>query len=91
MSKPRRRAPVPARRPATPDAHGQAALLLVESLIHTLAARSIVPLADAIETVTVAIDARIDIVVDRGDADDTADRAVSLLAAIRSSLAIDAR
>lgn len=65
--------------------------MLVESLIHTLAARSIVPLADAIETVTVAIDARIDIVVDRGDADDTADRAVSLLAAIRSSLAIDAR
>lgn len=92
MTKPKRRAPVPSRRPAEPDAHGQAALLLVESLLHTLVARSIVTLADATDVVTGAIDARIEITADRGDSDgdDATDRALSLLSAIRSSLTADA-
>lgn len=41
----------------TPDRHGQAALLLVESLIHSLIARAALTVEEAIETIEVATDA----------------------------------
>lgn len=37
-----------------PDAHGQAEMLLVESLIHGLIARSVISVADAVEIVEIA-------------------------------------
>lgn len=37
-----------------PEPHGRAALLLVESLIHTLASRSVISVAEAIEVIEVA-------------------------------------
>lgn len=39
------------------DAQGEAALLLVESLIHTLIERSVISVDDAVEIVGVAVDA----------------------------------
>ena len=39
---------------AMPDPHGQAALLLVESLIHGLLASSVISIGDAIEIVETA-------------------------------------
>lgn len=74
-----------------PAAHGQAALLLVESLIHILIARSVIGREDAIELVTVAIDVTTEISVDRGDSDETFERSIAPLSAIRQSLCIDSR
>lgn len=51
--------PVPA-----PEPHGQAALILVESLIHQLIEKSILTPGDAIDIVGSAIDVQTDIVAD---------------------------
>lgn len=50
-----------------PDAHGQAALLLVESLIHGLLARRLITVADAVEIVDVAAEVKVDVAGDLGD------------------------
>jgi hypothetical protein len=42
-----------------PDPHGQAALLLVESLIHGLIGRRVLSVQDAVDIVEVALDAQI--------------------------------
>lgn len=39
-----------------PDAHGLAALLLAESIVHGLLARSIITVADAVEIVETAVE-----------------------------------
>lgn len=75
--------------PEIPDAYGQAAMLLVESLIHALIGRSVIGVQEAIELVTIAIDAKMEIASDRGENDDAADRALALLTAIRHSLSHD--
>jgi hypothetical protein len=72
-----------------PDAHGQAAMLLIESLIHGLIARSVIQVEDAIDVVTVAIDVKMEIAADRGDTQDTIDKPLGLLLAIRESLGTD--
>jgi len=70
-----------------PEACGRAALLLVESLMHVLIDRGVVDLEDAFEAVGVAIDAAID------GADEPlhlpSPTSLTLLAAIRDSLAVD--
>jgi hypothetical protein len=82
--------PQPVTHPGDPDAHGQAALLLVESLIHELVARSVISVDNAANIVTVAMDAKIEIAADLGVSDDTKDRSLGLLASVHNSLAIDA-
>jgi hypothetical protein len=77
----------PSRKPDDPDAFGQAAMLLVESLIHGLVARNALSIEEAIEVVTVAMDAKVEIAADLGESDDTKDRSLALLSAIRTSLA----
>ena len=47
--------------PLLPDPHGQAALLLVESLIHVLMERSVISISDAIEIVETADDVQVDV------------------------------
>lgn len=81
--------PRPASRFDEPDAHGQAAMLLVESLIHTLVARSVINLEDAIEIITVALDANTEIAVDLGNVDDATDKSAALLSRILQSLSND--
>ncbi len=49
----------------SPDAHGLAALLLVESLLHGLLARSVLELEDAVEIVQVAVEVEMDLAADR--------------------------
>jgi hypothetical protein len=79
--------PVP--RLAEPDPYGQSALLLVESLIHGLVARSILTLDEAVDVVTVALDVKDEIAADLGDSQYTKDKSMELLAAIRASLSND--
>jgi len=49
------------------DAHGEAAMLLVESLIHGLIDQSVISVSEAIEIVDAAADVQAEIVIDRGD------------------------
>jgi hypothetical protein len=79
--------PVP--RLAEPDPYGQSALLLVESLIHGLVARSILTLDEAVDVLTVALDVKDEIAADLGDSQYTKDKSMELLAAIRASLSND--
>jgi hypothetical protein len=72
-----------------PDAHGQAAILLVESLIHALVARSVISLEDAMEVITVALDVKTEIAVDLGDIDDTTDKSAALISRMLQSLTND--
>lgn len=72
-----------------PDAHGQAALLLVESLIHGLLARSLISVADAVEIVEVASEVKVEVAVDLGDSPANLRRSLSLLTAISDSLRRD--
>jgi hypothetical protein len=65
---------------------GEAALLLVESLLHGLVAREVISVEDAIEFVSIATEVKEDIARDGDHPTDTAVKALSLLEAIRASL-----
>lgn len=71
--------------PAGTDAHGKAAMLLVESLIHGLIARQVITVANAVEIVEVAGDVASDV----DDAPATHMRPPALLDAISDSLRRD--
>lgn len=73
-------------RSETPDVHGQAALLLVESLVHGLIARDVITVADAVEIVDVAAEVQEDIRTDQGESPPQVRKSLDLLDAIRSSL-----
>jgi len=78
-------------RPREPDAHGQAAMLLVESLIHGLVSRSVISVAEAVEIVDIAAEVKADIAADLGDSPATMHRSLSLLTSISASLERDAK
>lgn len=72
-----------------PDAHGQAALLLVESLLHGLIDSSVISIPEAVEIVEVAAEVEADLAVDRSVPPEAARHSRDLLAAIGSSLKHD--
>ena len=73
-----------------PDAHGQAAMLLVESLIHGLIARSTISVDEAVEIIETAAEVKAEIATDLGDSPGTLRRSLTLLEAIARSLRMDA-
>ena len=81
---------MPGIRPSMPDPHGQAALLLVESLIHGLLARSIISIGDAIEIVESADSVQVDMAEEADGAGAPMWQARGLLTAILKSLSYDA-
>jgi hypothetical protein len=80
----------PVARPPEPDAHGQAAMLLVESLIHGLVERSVISVPDAIGIVEAAVEVKRDIAADLGESPETMCRSLDMLSAIGESLRLDA-
>ena len=70
-------------------AQGRAALLLTESLIHSLIASSIITVADAVEIVEIATDAGREILDNKEESHSVIKKAVDLLEAIRASLMYD--
>ena len=79
------------RKPAgdRPDAHGQAAMLLVESLIHGLIARSLISVADAIEILEIAVNVSQELDEEPSKAARSGRGATTLLRAISRSLSAD--
>jgi hypothetical protein len=75
--------------PNMPDPHGQAALLLVESLIHSLVARSIIGTADAVEITETAQSVLGDMAEDADGTCARIRRSEALLSVIAQSLRID--
>lgn len=73
------------------DAHGRAALLLVESLIHGLAERSILTVAEAVSIMETALDAQIAITDDAAKPTTSMQQASVLLSTLVESLRIDLR
>lgn len=72
--------------PTEPDAHGQAAMLLSESILHGLIARSIISVPEAIEIVEVAEEVKAEIAAELGDSVPTMRKSLALLRSIRLSL-----
>lgn len=69
-----------------PDAHGQAAILLVESLLYGLLDRSIISVEEAVEIVDVAGDVKREYALEMGDSAETMVKSLELLDAIRASI-----
>ena len=74
---------------SSPDAHGQAAMLLVESLIHGLITRSVITPADAVEIVEIATEVKEEIAFTLGDSPASLEKSLRLLQAISDSLKPD--
>jgi len=72
-----------------PDAHGRAALLLVESLIHGLTARSVLSVGEAVSIMEIALDAQIAMSEDAGQPTPAMRKATALLTSLVASLRID--
>ena len=79
----------PLRPSAEPDPHGQAAILLVESLIHGLVERSVISTRDAMDIVETAAEVKLDIAADIGESPSTMLRSLQLLTGISESLKFD--
>lgn len=73
----------------TPDAMGQAAMLLVESMLHGLIARNVITVADAMEMVEVAAEVKEETAGELGDTKAVMERSLALLGSIHASLAGD--
>ena len=71
---------------AAADPYGQAALLLVESVLHGLIEQAVFSVAKAVELVDLAAEVRADIGVELGEARPTLAKSLALLGAISSSL-----
>lgn len=69
-----------------PDPHGQAALLLIESLLHALIEKSVLTAREALTVVEGAAEAKAEIASDIGEAPAELEKALALLGAIAASL-----
>ena len=70
-------------------ASGQAALLLTESLIHSLISSSVITVADAVDIVEIAADSGQEILDNKEGSQPIIKKAIDLLEAIRASLMYD--
>ena len=74
-----------------PDAHGQAALLLTESLLHMLVANATLTNAEAIEVVTVAAEVKVEVAAASGESRRRRDQSLQLLSKMADSFRADQR
>jgi hypothetical protein len=81
---------VPALPPKSePDAHGQAALLLAESLIHMLVDHRIMSLNQAIEVIQIAAEVKTEVAAAAGESKARMNESLALLGKISSSFESD--
>ena len=72
-----------------PDAHGQAALLLTESILHSLVATSLFTTKQALDAVSVASEVKIEVATQLGESSAVMNKSLALLAHISASLKAD--
>lgn len=72
-----------------PDPHGQAALLLVESLLHGLIEKRALTIDEAVVIVDSAAEVKAEIAADLGDTPEALQKSLSLLNSIAESLRHD--
>ena len=72
-----------------PDAHGQAALLLTESLIHTLIENAAMSNQDAIQVVRSAAEVKVEVATAAGESNKRMKESLKLLDQMRRSLESD--
>lgn len=77
------------RRYSEPDPHGEAAMVLVETLIHALIAKGCLTTLDAIEIIVDAADVQAEIDADRAQISDGRLQAAALLRTLSVSLSHD--
>lgn len=71
------------------EAYGQAAFLLVESLIFTLRETGALTTKQAVETVETAAEVKLDLSEEAGDVPETSRRSIALIGALAMSLRTD--
>ena len=76
---------------AAPNGHGQAALLLVESLLHALIEKDLLSMAEAAEVVDTAKDVQIELGDELGQSWEARRTALAFLSSIALSLRNDIR
>lgn len=72
-----------------PDAHGQAALLLTESLIHALVDKSVLTIADAIEVIEIAQEVKMQVATLNGESARRIQDSLDLLSKMSDSFEAD--
>lgn len=74
-----------------PDAQGQAALLLTESLIHTLVDKGILTAAEAVSTVESAAEVKVEVADAAGESKGRMRESLAFLSKMACSFGVDAR
>ncbi|MDD1449866.1 hypothetical protein NHF48_001200 [Sphingomonas sp. H160509] len=74
-----------------PDAHGQASLLLVESLLHGMLEKGLLSVDEALGIVTTACEVKEEIASQEIESEDTARYSLHLIGRITASLKFDQR
>lgn len=72
-----------------PDPHGQAAILLTESLIHGLIQRKVLTVVDAVEIIEIATEVKSEVGPEMGDSPENLQKSIDLLRALSASLRQD--
>lgn len=78
--------------PATtlePDAHGQAALLLTESLLHMLVERNVLTNTEAVEVVQTSAEVKVEVATAAGESSKRMHESLTLLNKMQSSFESD--
>ncbi len=79
----------PSPRRSEPDAHGQAALLLAESMLHQLVERRVLTTAQALSTVRTACIVKAEVAAETHESVGRVQQSLDLLAGLERSLASD--
>ena len=75
--------------PVEPDAHGQAALLLAESMLHALIATECLTTGQALDAVELAKEIKIEVATKNGESSRRMNQSLALLTSISDSLKAD--
>ncbi|WBO24430.1 hypothetical protein [Sphingomonas abietis] len=75
--------------PKGPDAHGQAALMLAESMLHTLVDARAITLQDALSIVQTAVDTKVEVGKDSNGQSATMAESLNILGRIATSFEAD--
>ncbi|MDP3551952.1 MAG: hypothetical protein Q8R81_16355 [Novosphingobium sp.] len=73
-----------------PDAHGQAALLLAESILHALVETKTLTTAEALSVIQTTCEIKVEVAEEAGESQGRMKQSLALLRAISASFAVDA-